>query len=45
MYLYMNLDESLYQEPQNSAAEMLNRVSVQGRDQIHVHRPHRAAGQ
>lgn len=42
---FVHLDEPTHQEPQNSAAEMLNRISVQGRDQIHLNRPNCAAGQ
>lgn len=39
------LDELVHQEPQNSAAEMLHRVPLQGRDQVHLHRPHRPPGE
>lgn len=40
-----NSDELVHQEPQNSAAEMLHRVSLQRGDQVYLHRPHSSPGE
>lgn len=43
-FLMCHPDELIYQEPQNSAAEMLHRVPLQRGDQVYLHRSHCLTG-